>query len=96
MLGIIAILRIKPGTDEEFKKVFMEMRKGVHANEPGNKLYDLFKSSDEENAYIVMEEYVDEAAAEAHRKSDHFREGGRKLGDYLAGPPEVGRHVMVE
>ena len=36
----------------------------------------------------------DQAALDAHRAAPHFKELGRKLGDYLAGRPEV--NVMQE
>ena len=49
MLGVIAKLTIKPGTNADF---------------------------------------------EAHRAAPHFKELGRKLGDYLAGRPDV--QVMQE
>ncbi len=94
MRGIIATIRIKPGTDADFEKVFLELRAAVHANEPGNEYYDIFKS-DEENTYVIMEKYVDAAAQEAHGKSDHFRTLGAKMGPFLAGPPEIKVMEMV-
>ena len=95
MKGIIATIRIKPGTADDFEKVFLELREAVKANEPGNLYYDIFRS-DEENAYVVMENYVDAAAQEAHGKSEHFRTIGAKMGPFMAGPPEIKRLDMVK
>ncbi len=95
MKGIIATIRIKPGTAADFEKVFLELRAAVHANEPGNKLYDIFRS-DEENAYMIMEQYVDQDSMDAHGKSEHFRTIGAKMGPFMAGPPEIKRLDMVE
>jgi quinol monooxygenase YgiN len=39
-----------------------------------------------------MEEYENEEALTAHRKSDHFRAAGPKIGAVMAGPPDV--HLM--
>ena len=62
----------------------------VHAKEPGCKLYALHKT-DDPNVYVMLERYVDQAAVETHRGMAHFKELGRKLGDYLAGRPDVKR-----
>jgi quinol monooxygenase YgiN len=37
----------------------------------------------------MLERYDDQAALDAHRAAPHFRELGRKLGDYLAARPQV-------
>ena len=42
----------------------------------------------------MLELYDDQAALEAHRAAPHFKELGRKLGDHLAGRPDV--QVMQE
>ena len=65
----------------------------VQADEPGNKLYALHKTADV-NVYVMLERYDDQAALDAHRAAPHFKELGRKLGDYLAGRPDV--QVMQE
>jgi len=42
----------------------------------------------------MLERYDDQAALDAHRAAPHFKEIGRKLGDYLAGRPDV--QIMQE
>jgi quinol monooxygenase YgiN len=42
----------------------------------------------------MLERYDDQTALDAHRAAPHFKELGRKLGDYLAGRPDV--QVMQE
>jgi len=81
MLGIIAKLTIKPGTNADFEATMKALQARVQADEPGNKLYALHKTDDQ-------------AALAAHRAAPHFKELGRKLGDYLAGKPDV--QVMQE
>lgn len=93
MLGIIATLKIKPGTNKEFEATMSALAKAVRAGEPGNKLYALHKT-DDANTYVMLERYDDQAALQAHRDSPHFKDLGRKLGEYLAGRPEV--KVMEE
>src|SRR4029077_14834644 len=93
MLGVIAKLTIKPGTNADFEATMKALQAKVRADEPGNKLYSLHKTSDA-NVYVMLERYDDQAALEAHRAAAHFKEIGRKLGDYLAGRPDL--QVMEE
>ena len=89
MIAVIAILRAREGREAEFEAAFSEMAAGVRAGEPGNSLYQLTKSRTEPRAYKVLEIYADQAAVDAHRASDHFKAGGRKLADLLDGRPEL-------
>jgi quinol monooxygenase YgiN len=88
-IGVIATLKVAENKGAEFEAVFKELASQVRANEPGNKLYQVCKSRKEENTYIVMELYADQAALDAHGKSDHYRAAGPKLGPTLAGRPDV-------
>jgi quinol monooxygenase YgiN len=93
MLGVIAKLTIKPGTNADFEATMKALQAKVRADEPCNKLYALHKTSDD-NVYVMLERYDDQAALEAHRAAAHYKEIGRKLGDYLAGRPDI--QVMQE
>jgi (4S)-4-hydroxy-5-phosphonooxypentane-2,3-dione isomerase len=42
--------------------------------EKGNLFYKLHQSTSDANMILLYEGYVDEAAAEEHRNSDHFQE----------------------
>ncbi|HSH99351.1 MAG TPA: putative quinol monooxygenase [Reyranella sp.] len=88
MLGVIAKLTIKPGANADFEAAMKALQARVRSDEPGNKLYALHKT-DDPNVYVMLERYDDQAALDAHRAAPHFKELGRKLGDYLAGRPEV-------
>ena len=88
MIGVIARLTIKPGTNDDFEATMKELQAKVRADEPGNKLYALHKTADA-NVYVMLERYDDDAALATHRAAPHFKELGRKLGDYLAGRPDV-------
>jgi quinol monooxygenase YgiN len=88
-IGVIATLKVQDGKAAEFEAVFRGLAGEVRANEPGNKLYQVFKSRKEANTYIVMEIYQDQAALETHGKSDHFKAAGPKLGPTMAGRPDI-------
>jgi quinol monooxygenase YgiN len=91
-IGVVATLKAQEGKEAEFEAVFAELAKAVRANEPGNRLYAFFRSRKDKGTYVVMEEYENEEALTAHRKSDHFRAAGPKIGAVMAGPPDV--HLM--
>lgn len=88
-IGVVATIKIKPGTNEAFEAVAKELMAAVRANEPGNKVYQLCKSKAQSETYVVLEIYADQAAVEAHGKSEHFRTIGAKMGPSMAGRPDV-------
>jgi quinol monooxygenase YgiN len=88
-IGILATIKIKEGTNAAFEAVAKELMAAVRANEPGNKVYQFCKSKADPHTYVVMEIYADQAALEAHGKSEHFRTVGAKMGPSMAGRPEI-------
>jgi quinol monooxygenase YgiN len=95
MLGVVATLKVKPGMEQQFEAVARELVARVNANEPGCRLYALHRG-ETAGTYVFMERYVDQAAVEAHRATEHFRTLGRKMGEFMDGRPEVVRLKEVE
>lgn len=95
MIGAVAELTVKEGSQAEFEKVALELEKAVNAQEPGVLYYKLFKVRDTTNKYIFMEEYLDAGAVEAHRGYEHFKRLGRAMGPFLDGVPVVTRMDKV-
>tara|TARA_B100001105_G_C22126136_1_gene329683 strand:+ start:171 stop:590 length:420 start_codon:yes stop_codon:yes gene_type:complete len=88
-VGIVATLKIQADKIEAFETDFKALMAIVAEQEPGNNYYDLHRSRDDAGSYVVMEQYVDQAALDLHGKSDEFKAKSAKLGDYLAGAPTV-------
>ena len=88
-IGVIATLKVQPGKGADLEAVFRDLAAKVRANEPGNRLYQLCTHRKEADTYVVMEIYDDQAAIEAHGKSDHFRAAGTAIGACLAGRPDI-------
>lgn len=88
-IGVIAKIPVQDGKGPEFEAFFTELAQQVRANEPGNLAYQLTKSRTEPNVYKVLEVYADQAALDAHGKTEHFRAAGPKFGAVLAGRPEI-------
>lgn len=95
MIGAVAELTVKEGSQAEFEKVALELEAAVNANEPGIIFYKLFKVRDVSNKYIFMEQYADAAAVDAHRAAEHFKRLGRAMGPFLEGAPTVTRMDKV-
>ena len=89
MIGIVATLRVQEGKGPDFEAVFLELAGKVRANEPGNIFYQLTKSRTEPGVYKVLELYTDQDALTHHGGTDYFKDGGRKMGPFMAGRPEV-------
>ena len=88
-IGVVAKLTIKEGKNEEFEAIFKELANAVTTNEEGNIFYALHRSRENETAYVVLEQYIDQAALDAHGASDHMKSIGARLGPSMAGRPEV-------
>jgi quinol monooxygenase YgiN len=71
-IGLVVRLKIHAGKNAEFEAAFAEQAKGVRADEPGNRLYQLVRSREDPTAYVVMELYDSEADLEAHRNAPHM------------------------
>jgi quinol monooxygenase YgiN len=91
MLAIVVTLKVKPECEAAFEAVARQLAAEVNANEPGCKLYTASRSTTAPQTYVFMERYVDQAALEAHRATDYFKELGGKMGAYLDGRPEIQR-----
>jgi quinol monooxygenase YgiN len=96
MIGAVAELTIIEGKNAEFEAIAKELEAAVAANEPGVLYYKLFKVRDSATQYIVMEQYADQAAVDAHRGFEHFKRLGKAMGPFLAGPPKVTRMDKVQ
>ena len=88
MLGVIATLTIQDGKQEGFEALIAELAAQVKAKEADCTFYELHRT-DDANVYVMMEQYTDQAAFEAHGKTDHFQELGGRLGEFLAAAPGI-------
>lgn len=71
MVGGLKVLTVMPGHEREFEVLFAELHNDMRLHEPGCLLYSLLKSRKAPRAYIVHEQYTDQAALDLHEKSAH-------------------------
>ncbi|MEP3891122.1 MAG: putative quinol monooxygenase [Hellea sp.] len=89
MIGVTAKLTIAPGKEAEFEEAAKALVSQVNANEAGCLMYELYKSPKDASIYIFLEKYADQAALDAHGKTDYFLAAQAPLGACLAGAPDV-------
>ncbi|AJS61037.1 putative quinol monooxygenase [Paenibacillus sp. IHBB 10380] len=61
----------------------------VSRAETGNISYDLFKSTDKDNIFTMVEVWQDADAVASHNASTHFTSFVGKAGNFLAAPLDV-------
>jgi quinol monooxygenase YgiN len=71
MVGGLKTILVKPGHEQEFEKLFAELRVKIQGQEPDCVLYTLLKSRTNQRAYIVQEQYRDQAALDAHQTTEY-------------------------
>jgi quinol monooxygenase YgiN len=70
-IGGLKTILVKDGHEQEFETLFREMRAAIAQGEPDCLYYSLLKSRANTRAYIVEEQYRDQAAFDAHQVSGY-------------------------
>jgi (4S)-4-hydroxy-5-phosphonooxypentane-2,3-dione isomerase len=85
---IFTRLVARPGRRDEVLEAFAPFLAAV-ADEPGTEFFAAHTARDDADVLLCYEVYRDDAALAAHRESEAVRDLVARLGDLLAGPPEV-------
>lgn len=72
MIVLVARYVTHPGTADQVEAALREMIP-LARQEDGCLLYEVNRSVERENEFLLYEVYRDEAALEAHRQTPHFR-----------------------
>ena len=87
MIGLMVELSVTPGNTGAFERAFAVQAAAVRADEPGNRLYELFKSTTLAGSYALVEIYENDAALAAHRTSSHMAATRPLTAPFLSAPP---------
>jgi quinol monooxygenase YgiN len=68
-VGGLKTIVVQEGHEQEFESLFRELREAIRDGEPDFLYYSLLKSRTDSRAYIVEEQYRNEAAFDAHESS---------------------------
>jgi quinol monooxygenase YgiN len=95
MLIVRATFPIDPDRHDEGLELIRTLAE--YSNEEDGVIdYQVATDVDDPNLFRFFEQYKDEAAFEAHAKTDHFQEFEAALPDLLAGEPEVTQFDIEE
>lgn len=72
MFGLVVNIQVKPEHADEFLAAMLANARGSRT-EPGNLRYDVLRSADDPNLFVIYEIYQDEPALAAHRETPHFQ-----------------------
>ena len=78
-VGMFVKLTVDEGRNDEFEALYSELAGLVNENETGCNYYQVHKSRNDPQIYVVMEEYADQAALDAHAQTDYSKAFGEKL-----------------
>lgn len=95
-IGVTAKLVVQAGKNAEFEKIFLALARSVRDLEPGCNFYELHKTRDDDVTYMVLEQYADETALQAHGQTGYFKQAGAKLAGCLAAAPQIESFPSVE
>ncbi len=87
MIFIVAKFETKPEWTDRWIEHVRPFTEATRA-EPGNRWFEWSRSVEEENTWVLVEAFDDDAA-EAHVTSDHFRQAQSDLPQALVRTPRV-------
>ncbi|HOS94248.1 MAG TPA: putative quinol monooxygenase [Armatimonadota bacterium] len=88
MVKLVAVLKAKPGQEAAVTQALRDLAVPSKA-EPGCVMYVPCRSKADPAKLVVIEEWADQAAFDAHAASPHFQAFLAKVGNALAGEPEL-------
>ena len=74
MRGLLARYHAKEGEGDLVERTLVRMAEAVRTDEPACLVYRAARSVDDPDAFVLYEEYEDEASLLAHRETPHFKE----------------------
>ena len=73
MIVLVARYQVKAGKAGEVLEALSRMAPLVKEREPGCMLYQVNRSTEDPDVFLLYEQYADQAALEAHRATPHFQ-----------------------
>jgi len=87
-ITVIAKLKVKAGSEAAFKDAAAAMIQQVKS-EAGTQTYILHQGTQDPTSFVYYEVYGDQAALDAHGKTAHMAEFGKKIAALLDGRPQI-------
>jgi len=94
MIVLLAKSVVLEGKQQEFIAAAEKLVKATR-EEPGCVYYDLVQDAADEKVFFFVEKYLDEAAVEAHKNSEHFQTYVPMM-EALREVSEVKKYILVD
>ncbi|HEX8939023.1 MAG TPA: antibiotic biosynthesis monooxygenase [Candidatus Limnocylindrales bacterium] len=78
-------VHVRPEHLDEFLAATLQ-NAAASAQEPGNLRFDVLQSADDPTRLVLVEAYTDEAAAAAHKSTDHYLRWRETVADWMVEP----------
>ena len=88
MIVLQAYMKVKPEKRDAFLESVQPLLKHSRA-EAGNAQYQLFEDTEHANTFVMLEQWKDQDALDAHNQTDHFQAFVQAAGDLLSEPLNV-------
>lgn len=88
MIIIHAEMKVNPELEAEFLVTIQELIESSRT-EAGNVSYKLMKDIEQDNTYLMVEQWKDQEAVAAHNTSNHFQAFVATAPKYLTAPLQV-------
>ena len=95
MLVVTAKIKIKPDTEKKFLEMVQPLIKGSRA-EDGCIGYGLYKNTEEENSFVMIEQWKNHEIFEKHTASAHFIKFGEDAAPLMAAELGINIYPVAE
>lgn len=93
--NVIVVIHAKPETRQKIKKVLLGVVKPSRGA-PGNLVFDVYQEQANQNAFVLVERWVNVAAHEAHLAQPYNRPMKDLFATALSQPLETDRHLLKD
>lgn len=91
---VLALFKSKPEMVEALKTFLTQLIEPTR-NEPGCLRYELHQNNSDPTDFAFFEEWVSDAALDAHLVSPHVRAALPRVGEYLSASPDIRRYSKL-
>jgi len=95
MITATAIQLARPGKEAALEALMKDLTANVRSKEPGCTIFLHVRSTDRPRTYLVIEQYVDQAAFDAHHATDYLKAFVPKMMECLEQPPDIATYEDV-
>lgn len=95
MLAVLVTVQVKPDAIDRFLEVIEDDAAASVRDEPGCLRFEVLRDHEDPTTFCFVEVYADEAAFEAHGRTEHFARWAEASREVLTGPPRLRRTEPV-